>query len=117
MASGLASTTRFIGIITGVAGLGAVLAGVAEANLRNLGTSLVPDHAVDWHDLSLRIVGGDAQGALAALPAPIQNALAGAVHASVGAGFGAALIVAAFIAVLSSLASWRLIRTAGNSPS
>lgn len=117
MASGLASTTRFIGIIAGVAGLGAVLAGVAEANLRNLGTSLVPDHAVDWHDLSLRIVGGDAQGALAALPAPIQNALAGAVHASVGAGFGAALIVAAFIAVLSSLASWRLIRTAGNSPS
>lgn len=117
MASGLASTTRFIGIIAGVAGLGAVLAGVAEAKLRNLGTSLVPDHAVDWHDLSLRIVGGDAQGALAALPVPIQNALAGAVHASVGAGFGVALIVAAFIAVLSSLASWRLIRTAGNSPS
>jgi hypothetical protein len=46
-----------------------------------------------------------------------QNALAGAVHASVGAGFGAALIVAAFIAVLSSLGEMAVIRTAGNSPS
>src|ERR1700727_1286495 len=59
MASGLASTTRFIGIIAGVAGLGAVLAGVAEANLRRLGQPLVLDQSVDWHDLSLRIVGGD----------------------------------------------------------
>jgi len=36
MASGLASTTRFIGIIAGVAGLGAVLAAVAEASLEGL---------------------------------------------------------------------------------
>jgi nitrate/nitrite transporter NarK len=57
MASGLASTTRFIGIIAGVAVLGAVLAGVAEANLRRLGQPLVLDQRVDWHDLSLRIVG------------------------------------------------------------
>jgi predicted MFS family arabinose efflux permease len=43
MASGLASTTRFIGIIAGVAGLGAVLAAVAEASLRRLGAPLVLD--------------------------------------------------------------------------
>jgi hypothetical protein len=45
---------------------------------------------------------------------PIQKALGGAVHASVAAGFGAALFVAAVVAVVSSLASWRLIRSAGN---
>jgi EmrB/QacA subfamily drug resistance transporter len=117
MASGLASTTRFIGIIVGVAGLGAVLAAVAESNLRRHGSALVPDQVINWHDLSLRIVGGDAQGALAALPAPIANAIGGAVHASVGAGFGAALFVAALVAVVSSLASWRLIRSAGSRPS
>ena len=46
MASGLASTTRFIGIIAGVAGLGAVLSAVAESNLRRLGksTCVRPDH-------------------------------------------------------------------------
>ena len=114
MASGLASTTRFIGIIAGVAVLGAVLAAVAEARLRKLGTTLAPDQGIDWHELSQRIVGGDAQGALAALSDPIQKALGGAVHASVAAGFGAALFVAAVVAVVSSLASWRLIQSAGN---
>ena len=114
MASGLASTTRFIGIIAGVAVLGAVLAAVAEARLRKLGTTLAPDQGIDWHELSQRIVGGDAQGALAALSDPIQKALGGAVHASVAAGFGAALFVAAVVAVVSSLASCRLIRSAGN---
>ena len=114
MASGLASTTRFIGIIAGVAVLGAVLAAVAEARLRKLGTTLAPDQEIDWHELSQRIVGGDAQGALAALSDPIQKALGGAVHASVAAGFGAALFVAAVVAVVSSLASWRLIQSAGN---
>jgi hypothetical protein len=113
MASGLASTTRFIGIIAGVAGLGAVLAGVAEANLRRLGKPLVLDQRIDWHDLSLRIVGGDASGALSALSDPIRIALQGTVHASVAAGFGAALSVAAILAVFSSLASWRLIRATG----
>jgi predicted MFS family arabinose efflux permease len=113
MASGLASTTRFIGIIAGVAGLGAVLAGVAEANLRRLGAPLVLDQRVDWHDLSLRIVGGDAPGALSTLSDSIQVALRGTIHASVAAGFGAALSVAAILAVLASLASWRLIRAAG----
>jgi EmrB/QacA subfamily drug resistance transporter len=114
MASGLASTTRFIGIIAGVAVLGAVLAAVAEARLRKLGTTLAPDQEIDWHELSQRIVGGDAQGALAALSDPIQKALGGAVHASVAAGFGTALFVAAVVAVVSSFASWRLIRSAGN---
>jgi len=113
MASGLASTTRFIGIIAGVAGLGAVLAGVAEANLRRLGQPLVLDQRVDWHDLSLRIVGGDAPGALSALSDPIRMALRDTIHASVAAGFGAALSVAAILAILASLASWRLIRAAG----
>ena len=113
MASGLASTTRFIGIIAGVAGLGAVLAAVAEASLRRLGAPLVLDQRVDWHDLSLRIVGGDASGALSALSDPIRIALQGTVHASVAAGFGAALSVAAVVAVFASLASWRLIRAAG----
>jgi MFS family permease len=110
MASGLASTTRFIGIIAGVVGLGAVLAGVAEASLRRLGAPLVLDQRVDWHDLSLRIVGGDASGALSALSDPIRIALQGTVHASVAAGFGAALSVAAVVAVLQA---WRVGGSSG----
>jgi len=95
-------------------GLGAVLAAVAEANLRRLGEPLMLDQTVDWHDLSLRIVGGDASWCFVCFnQIPIRIALQGTVHASVAAGFGAALSVAAIVAVLASLASWRLIRAAG----
>jgi EmrB/QacA subfamily drug resistance transporter len=110
MASGLASTTRFIGIIAGVAGLGAVLLAVAESRLRQLGMPLVPGQTVDWHGLSLRIVGGDANGALLSLPDAVRAQIARTVHSSVATGFGASFALATIIAVLSSVASWRLIR-------
>jgi EmrB/QacA subfamily drug resistance transporter len=113
MASGLASTTRFIGIIVGVAGLGAVLSAVAESRLRLLGNPLVPDQTIDWRGISLRIVGGDANGALSALPETMRVAIASTVHGSVAAGFSAAFAVATIVAILSSLASWRLIRSTG----
>jgi len=113
MAGGMAATTRFIGIIAGVAGLGAVLAAVTEVSMRKLGTARVPGQDVDWHALSLRIVAGDADGALSALPAPIRSALVEVVHDSVAAGFGAALTAAAVVALLSAISSWLLIRTHG----
>ena len=111
MAGGMAATTRFIGIISGVAGLGAVLATVTDATLRKWGAPRVPGQIVDWHALSLRVVAGDADGALSALPVAIRSALADAVHDSVAAGFGAALTVAAIIALAAAALSWWLVRT------
>jgi EmrB/QacA subfamily drug resistance transporter len=111
MAGGMAATTRFLGIIAGVAGLGAVLAGVADVSLRKLGTPRVPGGVVDWHGLSLRIVAGDADGALSVMPAAVREALGDAVRESIAAGFGAALSAAAIVALLSSFLSWRLVRT------
>ncbi len=114
MASGLASTTRFIGIITGVAVLGALLAAVAENTLRREGTAHALGHNVDWRAMSLRIMGGDANGALSALPQTVREALTDAVHNSVTAGFAAVFASATAIAILSSLLSWRLIQPAGD---
>jgi MFS family permease len=110
MAGGLASTTRFIGIIAGVAGLGAVLSAVAEGHLQRLGSPLVPGQTIDWHGVSLRIVGGDANGALSALPDAVRAQIANVVHASISAGFGAAFACAAIVAAFSGVVSWRLIR-------
>jgi EmrB/QacA subfamily drug resistance transporter len=59
MASGIAATSRFVGIAVGLAVLGAILAAVAEADLRRLGTTVLPGQPLDWHVLGLRIVGGD----------------------------------------------------------
>jgi EmrB/QacA subfamily drug resistance transporter len=116
MASGIAATTRFVGIVVGLAVLGAVLAAVAEVNLRRLGTPIVGNQPLDWHALGLRIVGGDAAGALAVVPDEVRSALAAVVHHSVGAGFGASLAIGAAVALLSSIVSWLLIRAGDTRP-
>ena len=110
MASGIAGATRFIGITFGLAGLGAVLVAVAEGSLSRLGSLLVPGQAVDWHALSLRVMGGDARGGLSALPAETSSAIEQAVRTSVTHGFAAALAVGAIVAGISSALSWLLIR-------
>jgi EmrB/QacA subfamily drug resistance transporter len=109
MASGWAGATRFVGIILGLAGLGAVLAGLAESGLRQKGTLLVGAETVDWHALSLRIVGGDPAGGLSVLPVQTQAAIQTAVHTSVANGFSAAFFAAAAIAALASVAVWILL--------
>jgi EmrB/QacA subfamily drug resistance transporter len=116
MASGFAGTTRFVGIITGLAGLGAVLTAMAEGSLRRNGMSLGSDQFIDWHALSLRIVAGDANGGMSVLPIEVQTTIGQAVHQSVAAGFGAALGVGATVAVLAGVLSWLLIRGADTRP-
>ncbi|MFL9945846.1 MFS transporter [Paraburkholderia agricolaris] len=110
MASGIAGATRFVGIIVGLAGLGAVLAGVAEGSLHRLGAPQVAGHAMDWHALSLRIMGGDANGALSVLPAETRKAIEHAVRSSVAHGFGSALAVGAIVAAVAGALSWLFIR-------
>jgi EmrB/QacA subfamily drug resistance transporter len=117
MASGIAGTTRFVGIVVGIAGLGAVLAAIAERRLRGLGIAAVTAQTVNWHSLSLRIVGGDAAGGLSALAADLRTPLEPALRASVSAGFGAAFAVAALFAAVSSILAWALVRATDTRPS
>jgi len=63
-----------------------MLSAVAGSRLRRLGIPLVPGQTVDWHGLSLRIVGSDAAGALAALPETLRAAITDTVHGSVAEG-------------------------------
>ena len=116
MASGIAGTTRFVGIVAGLAVLGAVLAATAEHRLRAVGLLAAPARAVDWQSLSLRIVGGDARGGLSVLSADLRTLIGAAVNASVSGGFGAAIAVAAVFAAVSSTLAWVLIRAADTRP-
>jgi EmrB/QacA subfamily drug resistance transporter len=111
MASGMAGTTRFIGITFGLAGLGAILAAVAESHLRHLGSSAVLSQNVDWHDLNLRVVGGDAHGALSAFVGDVRAVLERAVDGSVALGFGATFATGTVIALVSAALAWALVRT------
>jgi predicted MFS family arabinose efflux permease len=116
MASGIASTTRFVGINLGLAGLGAVLAAVSEASLQRLAAPLVSIPIIDWRELTLRLVAGDAKEALSSLPVDGRTAIEYAVRDSTAAGFGAALAAGAVVAALSGALSWRLIRPAKAPP-
>ena len=109
MASGLAATTRFIGIIGGLAGLGAVLVVVCESSLRSLSMALPQSATADFHELTLRIIGGDVDSALSAVPEIARSSFSSAVQTGVTAAFGWALIVATCIAVVSGLVSRRLL--------
>ncbi|WP_051419837.1 MFS transporter [Candidatus Sodalis pierantonius] len=115
MASGIAGTTRFIGLTVGLTGIGAILTAAAENGLRRLGTQVVSADSADWHAVNLRIVGGDAAGALSDLPLAIRMVLGHAVRASVASGFTAAFTAAAVTAMVTSILAWYLLR--GTRPS
>ncbi|TDY22038.1 hypothetical protein B0G81_2308 [Paraburkholderia sp. BL6665CI2N2] len=111
MAAGIAGATRFVGIIVGLAGFGALLAASAETALIRSDTALFRNNLnVDWHSASLRIVGGDPQGGLSILPAAVRAAVQGTVRHSAAQGFAAALIAGAAVAVVSAALSWTLLR-------
>lgn len=109
MASGIAGATRFVGITTGIASLGAVLAAITENDIRWLGAAFDPSHTVKWHTLSLQIVGGDMQSSLLALPVSIRDGIETAIHGGIAAGFGMTFFAAAVAAGFSALLVWLLI--------
>jgi EmrB/QacA subfamily drug resistance transporter len=108
MASGIASTTRFIGILVSVAALGAVLsdkardvfaAGAAKAGL-------APDAAAA---AAARVTSGDLAGVLAAAPPGAREAVRSAALSAYGAGFAASAAVAAVVALAACLLAFGLI--------
>ena len=92
MASGLASTTRFIGILVSVAALGAVLSNVARERFVAAATQVgfTVDAAVA---AAARVTSGDLSGVLASAQPGARDALRSAALAAYGAGFGSAALV------------------------
>ena len=110
MASGLAGTTRFSGLLAGVAGLGAVLVAVASADFQRAAAQwpLAPALA---RDVAKRFSAGDVAGALhelQTLPAGAADAAATALRYAFSNGFAAAAWSAAGVAVVA-LALTRLL--------
>lgn len=109
-ASGISGATRFVGIICGLAGLGAVLAAVSESSLRRTAEIQLNGAKIDWHGLSLRIVGGDSSGALMTLPDSVRTTISDAMLRALATAFGITFAVAATAAALASVLCWKLIR-------
>src|SRR5580698_1453383 len=115
MASGLASTTRFIGILVSVAALGAILSDVANRHFvaGAARTGLAMDAV---REEAAHVTSGDLAGLLAAAPAGAREALRSAALTAYGAGFASAAIVAAGIAFIACLLAYGLISSKETAP-
>jgi predicted MFS family arabinose efflux permease len=108
MASGINTTLRQVGIATGVAGLGTILASQERGSIVHhlTGTPLAP-HA---HALAHAISTGGAHDAIAGAPAPLRGLVAGTARVGLVHGLNTILLISAIVAFAAAAASLVLIR-------
>ena len=115
IASGVAATTRFTGLLIGVAGLGAVLSQVATASFSAWAAEAnVPDAIAAA--AAKRFAAGDAAAALALVPEAVRGAAAGAGRHAAAAGFASAALCASVVAASACLLSLLLVRAGETKP-
>ncbi|WP_216850947.1 MFS transporter [Acidisphaera sp. L21] len=100
MASGIGGTLRFVGLVTGITGLGAVLTGETERYFARAADGSLLGTA---HQTVSRIVAGDIAGVAAQTPEALREAVTELARSSFASGFSIVLLVAGGIATLSAL--------------
>jgi hypothetical protein len=108
MASGLASTTRFIGILMGVAGLGAVLSSVARNSFLDAARAIGLNSDVA-EAAAKRVISGDLAGMLSSVPGNIRDQVHSVALSSFADGFATASLLAAVAALVASVLTWRFV--------
>jgi hypothetical protein len=103
MASGISGTLRFVGLVTGITGLGAVLASETEQRFLHSASVLPLSNVLgDAHHTVARIVAGDIPGVVAQTPEPFRAAIAELSRSSFATGFSLVLLVAGAVAALAA---------------
>jgi hypothetical protein len=118
MASGIGGTLRFIGLVTGITGLGAVLASGTQAHfVRTVANSdLSGSIAGGVQFVVSRIISGDIAGAAERVAPAARAGLIEVSRGSFAAGFTIVLIVAGGIATLGALLTAVLVSAAETAP-
>jgi EmrB/QacA subfamily drug resistance transporter len=108
MASGINTTLRQVGIATGVAALGTILASQVRGSVVDhlTGTPL----AAHAHALAHAISTGGAPGAVAGAPAPLRGLLADTARASLVHGLNTIMLISAVTSFVAAAFSLALIR-------
>jgi len=108
MASGINSTLRQVGIATGVAALGTILAShVHSSVIGRLNDTPLAGHA---HALAHGISTGGTQQAIATAPAPLRGLVATTARSALVQGLNTILLIAAIVALATAVLSFVLIR-------
>jgi hypothetical protein len=116
MAGGLAGTTRFVGILVSIAGLGAVLSSRSYHAFVSAAVAIgvSPEAA---RVAARQAVSGNLLEALAAFPGTFRPKLEAIAQVSFAQGFAAAALVAAGIAAAAGALTFMLVRRADTQPS
>jgi len=108
MASGINSTLRQVGIATGVATLGSILASqAASATVQHLQRTPLAGHA---HALAESISNGSAARVIGAVPEQLRGLAAGAAKAGFIDGLNEVLLIGAIVAFVAAALTMVLIR-------
>ena len=113
MASGINSTFRQVGIVTGIAGLGAVfqhdITSKTTAALNASGQTQTVQAAAHGQ-LNTLLVSGEVQSILHTLPHAAQSALAHAYRVGFTESFDVILVIAAAVALIGAALAFALVR-------
>jgi hypothetical protein len=118
MASGISGTLRFVGLVIGITGLGAVLASETEQRFRHSASVLPLSKALGDapHQTAARIVAGDIPGVVAQTPEPFRAAIAELSRSSFATGFSLVLLVAGAVAALAAGLTFGFVSPAETAP-
>ncbi len=117
MASGIGGTLRFVGLVTGITGLGVVLASQTERRFVD-GASALPlsGSSSDAHQTVARIVAGDIAGVAGQTPEPLRAAIAELARVSFASGFTLVLLAAGVTAALAAALTFGFISPTETAP-
>jgi beta-lactamase regulating signal transducer with metallopeptidase domain len=108
MASGINSTFRQIGIATGVAALGSILASQADSTVvSHLANTPLAGQA---HALAASVSNGSVLQAIATVPAHLRGVAAGAAKAGFVDGINVVLLIGAVVSFVAAVLTFVLIR-------
>ena len=108
MASGLASTTRFIGILMGVAILGAILSDVARSSFLAAANAAGLNSETSATAVK-HVISGDLNRALDVVPIVLKDKIHEVALAAFADGFASASLMAATAAVIAAFLAWRYV--------
>jgi EmrB/QacA subfamily drug resistance transporter len=115
MASGLTATTRYIGVLVGVAALGAVLAQIASRSFITGGVE-AGLNAETAAELAKHVTSGDVVGIVGTVPEALRASVWQIGNAAFADGFAAAALLAAAVAAAMALFTVLLVRGAETLP-
>ncbi len=118
MASGISGTLRFVGLVTGITGLGTILTNGTQLHFVKAASAAGLTNIVDGSSTAMvsRIVAGDVAGLVAGMPENAHEKILDIARLSFASGFASVLLVATGIAAVAALLTLLLVSSKDTSP-